>query len=70
MIKTRLFQHGRINYRIQYTQFPMDVIDEITGDKKVELMHREEVDYFEFPFTFGREVQFGPCKDPHEYENQ
>lgn len=70
MIKTRLFQHGRINYSIDYRQFGMEVIDEVTGEKQRWLMQREEVKYFEFPFYFGKSVQFAPCEDPGEYYRQ
>lgn len=70
MRKTRLFDHGRINYKIDYRQFPMEVIDEVTGEKSMQLMHREEVKYFEFPFYFGTETQFGPCLDVGAYYRQ
>ena len=70
MIKTRLFQHGRINYCIDYRQFQMDVTDADTGKVTKELMHREEVKYFELPFYFGKCVQFAPCEDPGEYYRQ
>ena len=67
MIKTRLFQHGRINYSIEYTQLQLDVTDEITGEIEDQLMHLEIVKYFEFPWHFGTNTQFGPCFDAEEY---
>lgn len=67
MLKSKLFQHGRINYNIKYEQFPMVVIDRITGEITRELWHRETVKFFEFPFTFGKSVQSSPCKDVGEY---
>lgn len=70
MLKTRRFQHGRFNYSIDYRQFGMEVIDEVTGKKERWLMQREEVKYYEFPFTFGTAVQFAPCEDPGEYYRQ
>jgi hypothetical protein len=70
MIKTRRFQHGRFNYSIDYRQFQMEVIDEITGETTKQLMHREEVHYFELPFYFGKCVQFAPCEDVGAYYRQ
>lgn len=70
MLRTRRFQHGRFNYSIEYTQFEMELIDEITGEKTIQLMQREEVKYFELPFYFGKCVQFAPCEDPNEYYSQ
>lgn len=67
MIRTRLFQHGRINYSIDYRQFQMAVTDEITGETEDQLMQQEVVKYFEFPWHFGTTTQFGPCLDAGEY---
>lgn len=67
MIRTRLFQHGRINYSIEYRQLQMAVTDEITGETEDQLMHQEVVKYFEFPWHFGITTQFGPCLDVGEY---
>ena len=70
MFKTRLFQHGRINYSIKYKQFQMKIMDEVTGEKTNQLCHEERVKYYEFPFKFGETVQWGPCEDPGEYYRQ
>ena len=70
MIKTRTFQFGRFNYSIDYKQFQMEVIDEDTGEKTYQLMHREVAKYYEFPFTFGTETQFGLCDDTAAYYRQ
>ena len=67
MIRTRLFQHGRINYSIEYRQLQLNVTDEITGEIEDQLMHLEIVKYFEFPWQFGTTTQFGPCLDAGEY---
>lgn len=67
MLKTRRFQHGRFNYYIDYRQFAMPVVDSDTGKTTMELMHREYVKFFEFPFSFGESTQFGICKDVGEY---
>jgi hypothetical protein len=70
MIKTRRFQHGRFNYSIEYKQMQMEVIDEDTGEKSYQLMHREVAKYYEFPFTFGTQTQFGLCDDTAAYYRQ
>ena len=70
MIKTRRFQHARFNYSIEYKQFQMDVIDTETGEKKRQLVHREVAKYYEFPFTFGTQTQFGICNDTAAYYRQ
>ena len=70
MIKTRRFQHGRFNYSIEYKQFQMDVIDTETGEKKRQLVHQEVAKYYEFPFTFGTQTQFGLCEDTGAYYRQ
>ena len=67
MLRTRRFQGGRFNYFIDYRQYQMEVIDEVTGEKTKQLMHREFVKFFEFPFRFGAQTQFGPCRDTGEY---
>ena len=35
LIKTKMFEGGRLNYSIKYKQFQMKTIDEKTGDKKI-----------------------------------
>jgi hypothetical protein len=70
MVKTRRFQHGRFNYYIDYHQFQMKVVDEETGKETLELVHREVSKYYEFPFTFGTQTQFGLCEDTAAYYRQ
>jgi hypothetical protein len=48
----------------------MEVIDEDTGEKTYQLMHREVAKYYEFPFTFGTQTQFGLCDDTAAYYRQ
>ena len=67
MIKTRRFQHGRFNYSIDYKQYVMKAIDEVTGEESKFLAEEEVVKYYEFPFTFGKSIQWGPCDDTGEY---
>ena len=67
MVRTKRFQHGKFFYSIKYNQFQMNVIDEITGKEKTELVHREVAKYFEFPFYFGCITKFGRCEDTGAY---
>ena len=70
MVRTKRIQHGRFNYSIEYRQFQMDVIDEETGKVTKQLMHREVTKYYEFPFTFGTQTQFGVCENTGDYYRQ
>jgi hypothetical protein len=70
MIKTRRFQHGRFNYSIEYKQFQTEVTDSDTGVKTQQLAHEEVAKYYEFPFTFGTQTQFGLCEDTDAYYRQ
>jgi hypothetical protein len=70
MRKTRRFEHGRFNYSIEYVQYQMEAIDTETGEKSMVLCHHEIVKYYEFPFTFGKEIQFGRCEDTGAYYRQ
>lgn len=70
MIRTKMFQHGRFNYSIDYRQFKMPVVDTETGETTQELVHQETVHYYEFPFHFGTQTQFGLCTDTDEYFKQ
>ena len=67
IIKAKRFECGRFNYSIKYKQFQMEVNDTETGEKTLVLCHVEEVKFYEFPFRFGKLVQFGECKDTGEY---
>jgi hypothetical protein len=70
MKRTKLFDNGRINYSIKYKQYQMKTIDTETGKESMELVHEEQVKYYEFPFTFGMSVQFGLCEDTAAYYRQ
>lgn len=69
--KTKRFANGRFNYKINYKQFQMDTIDDTTGERKLELMHSEQVKFVQlsYPF-FGQAVQFGPCTNTSDYYRQ
>jgi hypothetical protein len=60
----------RFNYYIDYRQMQMKAIDEEDGKVSLVLVHREVVKYFEFPFFFGTQTQFGPCYDTADYYRQ
>jgi len=65
--KTKLFANGRLNYSVKYHQFTTTVTDVDTGLQTKELFHEETVKYFQLPFEFGTQVQFGPCDDTGQY---
>ena len=67
MVKTKRFQNGKFFYSIKYNQFQMNVIDEDTGEEKMELVHQEVAKYIEFPFYIGCITQFGRCDDTGQY---
>lgn len=71
IIKTKRFDDGRLNFKIEYKQYTMETIDIDTGKKQIELMHGEYVEFLQlkYPF-FGRSIQFGPCKDTADYYRQ
>jgi hypothetical protein len=67
MKRTKLFDKGRINYSVKYKQYQMEVHDTETGEVTKRLFHEEVAKYYQFPFTFGFEFQWGLCKDTGEY---
>lgn len=68
MIRTKLFDNGRLNYSIKYKQFQIEITQK--GKKKKFLAHEERVKYYKFPFTFGESIQSEPCEDTGEYYRQ
>ena len=47
-----------------------ELIDPKTGKKTKMLVEEERAKYYEFPFTFGCNVQWSPCDDVGEYYRQ
>jgi len=66
MIKRpKLFENGRINYKIEYTQFQVEMVEGVKT-----LMEEQVVHYYQFPFTFDTHYSLDECADVGAYYRQ